>query len=66
MARTGYIRWDDNDIRSVLDLHAYFVKVCIVLAHWNNSPRVDMSIHSDILSWFRANQSVLFFSIMHA
>jgi hypothetical protein len=32
----------------------------IVLAHWNNSPRVDMSLHSDTLSWFGANQSLLF------
>ena len=32
----------------------------IVLAHWNNSPRVDMSPHSDTFSWFRANQSLLF------
>ena len=31
----------------------------IVLAHWSNSPRVDMSPHSDTLSWFRANQSLL-------
>jgi hypothetical protein len=23
-----------------------------VLAHWNNSPRIDMSLHSDTLSWF--------------
>jgi len=26
LTRTTYIRWDDNDIHSVLDLHAYFVK----------------------------------------
>jgi hypothetical protein len=26
----------------------------------NNSPRVDMSLHSDRLSRFRANQSLLF------
>jgi hypothetical protein len=26
---------------------------CIVLAHWSNSPRIDMSFHSDTLSWFR-------------
>jgi hypothetical protein len=26
----------------------------LVLAHWNNSPRVDMSLHSDTLSWMRA------------
>ena len=31
----------------------------IVLAHWNNSPRIDMSLHSDTLFWFRANQSLL-------
>ena len=31
----------------------------IVLAHWNNSPRVDMLLHSDTLFWFRANQSML-------
>jgi hypothetical protein len=30
----------------------------IVLAHWNNNPRVDMSLHSDTLFWFRANQSL--------
>jgi hypothetical protein len=28
--------------------------------HWNNSLRVDMSPHSDTLSWFRVNQSLLF------
>jgi hypothetical protein len=31
-----------------------------VLAHWNNNPRVDMSLHSDTLFWFRANQLLLF------
>ena len=31
-----------------------------MLAYWNNSPRIDMSPHSDTLSWFRANQSVHF------
>jgi len=31
----------------------------IVLAHWNNSPRVDMLLQSDILFWFQANQSLL-------
>ena len=34
--------------------------IFIVLAHWNNSPRIDTSLHSDTLSWFRANQSLLF------
>ena len=32
----------------------------IELAHWNNSPQIDMLPHSDTLSWFRANQSLLF------
>ena len=27
--------------------------------NWNNSPRVDMSLHSDTLSWLWANQSLL-------
>jgi len=31
----------------------------IVLAHWNNIPLVDMSLHVDTLSWLRANQSSL-------
>ena len=31
-----------------------------MLAHWNNSPRIDMSHQSDTLSWFRANQSFTF------
>ena len=30
-----------------------------MLAHWNNSPRVDMSLHFDTLLWFLANQSLL-------
>ena len=34
--------------------------IFIVLAHWNNSPRADMSLHSDTLFWFWANQSLLF------
>jgi hypothetical protein len=32
----------------------------IVLSQWNNSPRIDMTFHSDTLSWFRANQSLFF------
>jgi len=34
--------------------------IFILLAHWNNSPRIDMSLHLDTLSWFRANQSLVF------
>ena len=37
-----------------------FNEIFIVLVHWNNSPRIDMLPHSDTLSWFRANQSLLF------
>ena len=30
----------------------------IVLAQWNNSPRVNISLHLDTLFWFRANLSL--------
>ena len=33
--------------------------IFLVLAHWNNSPRIDMSLHSDTLSWFQAYQCFL-------
>jgi hypothetical protein len=33
--------------------------IFLVLAHWNNSLQVDMSLHSDILSRFWAHQSLL-------
>jgi len=32
----------------------------MVLTQWNNSPRIDMSPHSDTLFWFQVNQSLLF------
>ena len=32
----------------------------MVLAHWNNSPRIDMSPHSNTLFWFRVYQSLIF------
>ena len=31
-----------------------------MLVHWNNIPHLDMSAHSDTLSFFRAYQSLLF------
>jgi hypothetical protein len=34
--------------------------IFIVLSRGNNSPQKDMSLHSDTLFWFRANQSLLF------
>ena len=33
--------------------------IFIELAHWNNSPKVDMSLYTDTLFWFRAKQSLL-------
>ena len=36
----------------------------IALVHCNNCLRVDMSLHSDTLFWFRANQSL--FLLLHA
>ena len=37
----------------------YYSSIFVVLAQWNNSPRVDMSLQSDTLSWYGANQSLL-------
>ena len=34
--------------------------IILGLAHWNNSPRVDMSINSATLSWFQATQDLLY------
>jgi hypothetical protein len=53
---------DDDDVRFVLDQHAELdFYNASGLAHRNNSPRVDMSLHSDTLSRFRVNQSLLLF-----
>jgi hypothetical protein len=54
-------QWDNNDVRFVLDQHAY-LDFFIVLAYWNNSLRVDISLHSDRVSWTRANKSLLLFN----
>jgi hypothetical protein len=48
MTRTSYI--------SLCTWPTQLVKTFIVLVHWNNSPQVDMSVHTDTLSWLRANQ----------
>ena len=34
--------------------------IFIVLAHWNNCSRIDMSLNTDTLFWFRVNQFLLF------
>ena len=40
MVRTSYIWWEGDDVCFVLYQHAY------LLAPWNNSPHIDMSLHS--------------------
>ena len=50
-------QWDDNDVKFVLDQHA---ELDFDSAHWNNSLWVDMSLHSDTLSWFHDNQFFAF------
>jgi hypothetical protein len=45
--------WNEDEIHFVVDQHAQLD--FIVLFHWNNSPWLDMSPHSDTLSWLRAN-----------
>jgi hypothetical protein len=49
----GNFQWDDGEVR----LHC--VGFFMVLAHWNNSPRVDISLQSHTLFWFRANAVML-------
>jgi hypothetical protein len=56
MARTSQFQWNEDEVRFVLDQHA---ELDFYSASFN-SPRVDMSLHSDTLFWFRANQSLLF------
>ena len=54
----SYIIAITND--NTLDYNYFhLVRIWIVLAHWNNSPWIDMLLHWDTLSWFRANQSLL-------
>ena len=39
----------------VIDQHTE-LEFCNLLAHWNNSPRVAMSLNSDKLFWHRATK----------
>jgi hypothetical protein len=59
MARTSYIQWNDHDVRFVLDQHAEMDFYSNSSLKYGNSPRVDMSLHSDPLFWFRARQSLI-------
>jgi hypothetical protein len=54
----AYFQWDDDEFRFVLDQHAevYFYSASSL----NNSLRIEMSSHSDTLTWLWANQSLLF------
>jgi uncharacterized membrane protein len=45
-------QWDDDEVRFVLDQHAD-------LDFYSASSLIDMSLHSDTLFWFWANQSLL-------
>jgi hypothetical protein len=65
-ARTSYTRWDDYDVRFVLDQLKPSVANFIVLGHWNDSLQVVMSLHLDTctLSWLRVNQSLFLLLIM--
>jgi hypothetical protein len=47
-------QWDDDEVR-LLDQHTE-----LDFYSANNSPCVDMSLHTDTLFWFQANQSLLF------
>jgi len=54
--------WDDDDVCFVLDQHA---EIDFYSASWTKtSQRVDMSLHSDTLFWFRVNQS--YSLVLHA
>ena len=52
-------QWDDDEVRFVLDQNPE-LEFFIVLAHWNNSLQIYMSLYSNTLSWFWVNQSLLF------
>jgi hypothetical protein len=53
MARTSYIRWDDDDVHLVQDQHA---KLDLYTASSQKQQQhVDMTLHSDKLSWFQTN-----------
>jgi hypothetical protein len=57
MAETSYfsMRWWWDPLCSRSTRWVFF----IVLAYWNNSPQIDMSLHSDSLFWLWANQSLI-------
>ena len=56
LARTSFIRWDDNDIHFVKDQHA---KLDYYSASSLKQQSVGRHVASDTWSWLRANQSWL-------
>jgi len=52
--------WCDDILTSVLYWTNTKTWMFDVLAHWNNSPYIDMSLHLDLLLWLCANQSSFF------
>ena len=57
MVRTSYF---SMMMRFALYYTNMLSRILIVLGHWNNRVRIDVSPQSDTLSLFRANQSLLF------
>ena len=53
-------QWVDEKISFVLDQQWTRLDFFIVLAYWKDSLLMDMSPHSDTLSRFQSNQSLLF------
>jgi hypothetical protein len=49
---------DENKL--TLNVIGTYVWICIVLAHWNNTQRIDAPLGRIILSWFHANLSLFF------
>ena len=60
------VTFDEMIVMSTLYYTNTLSLIFIVLAHWNNNLWTDMLLHSDTLSWFWANQSLLLILILHA
>jgi hypothetical protein len=57
-ARRNFFKCAPPNLKSWIRPCNSFSLILIVLAHWDESARVDMSLTSCTLSWFRANQSL--------
>ena len=60
----GKNKWHFDEMMMMMKMSALYKTntlswIIIVLAHWNNSPLVDMSLHLDSLVGFRATQYLL-------